>query len=130
MEGGQGTKCFVTTLCLGSGGPKVLFGLYSHMKKVQNWVQGPMAPVAPLNLLLRLYLQSTHWLVGKCYISVNGIHMAIAGLVLGALALGYYQTQALVNHRTYPILIIIMTIKEKMWQFSKFKSSQMVDIKI
>ena len=29
--GGQGKKCLVMALCLGPGGPKVLFGTYCHM---------------------------------------------------------------------------------------------------
>ena len=37
--GEQGAKCLVMALCLGPGGPKVLFGTYSHMRKVQNWGQ-------------------------------------------------------------------------------------------
>ena len=34
-------------LCVGPGGPNVLFGTYSHMQKVQNWGQGALGPVAP-----------------------------------------------------------------------------------
>ena len=37
MGGGEGAKCLVMALCLGLGGPKVLFGTYSRTRKVQNW---------------------------------------------------------------------------------------------
>ena len=41
--GGQGAKCLVMALCLGPGGPKILFGTYSHTKrcKIQARQQGP-----------------------------------------------------------------------------------------
>ena len=44
---GQGAKCLVIALCVGPGGPKVLFGTYSHTRKVQIWGQGGMALVPP-----------------------------------------------------------------------------------
>ena len=47
--GGQGAKCLVMALGQGPGGPKVLFGTYSHMQKVKNWGQGGHDP---LDLLL------------------------------------------------------------------------------
>ena len=34
--GDQGAKCLVMALCLGPGGPKVLFGTYSHTGKLQK----------------------------------------------------------------------------------------------
>ena len=43
---GVGAKCYVMALCLGPGGPKVLFGTYSHTQKVQNWDQGSRGPFA------------------------------------------------------------------------------------
>ena len=63
----------------GARGPKVLFGTYSHMQKVQNWDRGAMAPVAPLNLLLQWVLD-----VGQAVcipqIYITYLHLTLAVL--------------------------------------------------
>ena len=50
--GSQGAQFLVMALCLGLVGPKVLFGTYFHMQKVEKWAQGGHEGHGSLDLLL------------------------------------------------------------------------------